>query len=142
MIPAPPPEIVILTEALFRRAVARLQGLAAQEARLRADLATLEARRLASRNLPEADYAGLRPIGADLLWQGWLGRNRARLNAELAMTLARKSKLQQRAQLAYGRYEAALAVQSEAAARAAREDRRRADRSISEGIVLRTGAGR
>ena len=78
-----------------RKSLARLQQ---EEISLRAELERLQA----LDRLP-ADPGGMRAIGADVLWRGWLGRARAGLNLRLARVLARKLHEQERLRRAFGR---------------------------------------
>ncbi|MDF3415207.1 hypothetical protein HKX54_12125 [Sulfitobacter sp. M57] len=47
--------------------------------------------------------SGMRVIGADLLWQGWLSRSQSTLNMQLARVLAIKSYEQERVRKAFGK---------------------------------------
>ncbi|MBC7131938.1 MAG: hypothetical protein H5U16_02385 [Roseovarius sp.] len=99
--------LVALTAAKRDRETAQLREIQAEEARLRAALARLDAQAAEARVLPEAAIAGLREIGADLSWQGWVARQRAALNAELSLVLARREKALPPLRLAFGKAEAA-----------------------------------
>lgn len=99
--------LVALTAAKRDRETAQLREIQAEEARLRAALARLDAQAAEARVLPEAAIAGLREIGADLSWQGWVARQRAALNAELSLVLARREKALPPLRRAFGKAEAA-----------------------------------
>ena len=100
-------DLMKLTEALYQAETAKMQDLLLQEARLRQDLARLEEYRRANRDLPDADLHGVRQIGADLLWQGWVGRGKADLQTELARVLARKGQMIGQLRHAFGKHQAA-----------------------------------
>lgn len=100
-------DLTKLTEALYQAETAKMQDLLMQEAKLRQDLARLEEHRRTNRDLPDADLQGVRQIGADLLWQGWVGRSKADLQTELARVLARKGQMIGQLRRAFGKHQAA-----------------------------------
>jgi len=110
MRPGDIPALVALTAAKRDRETARLRVILKDEARLRAALARLDAQAKAARDLPEQAISGLREIGADLSWQGWVGRNRAAFNSELALVLARKEQALPPLRRTFGKAEAASAL--------------------------------
>ncbi|MEZ5715415.1 MAG: hypothetical protein R3D85_09715 [Paracoccaceae bacterium] len=83
-------DLVADTDAVYQADLARLRTIAAEEARLRAELAQLaeDERRNAAAN-PE-DIAALNRIGGDVLWKAWIGRKREALNRQLATVMALK----------------------------------------------------
>jgi hypothetical protein len=95
--------LVQVTDALYRAEVTHLQQLVAEENRLREALARLDAQCMANRSLPEADLDGLRQIGGDMIWQGWVGRKRAELLTELAHVLGRKGQRVAKLRRAFGK---------------------------------------
>lgn len=101
-------DLTKLTEALYQAETAKMQDLLLQEAKLRQDLAGLEEHRRANRDLPDAALQGVRQIGADILWQGWVGRSKADLQAELARVLARKGQMIGQLRRAFGKHQAAV----------------------------------
>lgn len=103
-------DLTKLTEALYQAETAKMQDLLQQEAKLRQDLVRLEEHRCDNRNLPDADMQGLRQIGADLLWQGWVGRSKVNLQAELARVLGRKGQMLGQLRRAFGKHQAATKV--------------------------------
>ncbi len=117
----------------------KVSDLQAEEARLHQDLAALDARARGSAGLPAPDLAAPRGIGADLLWQGWLGRRRAALQTRLASVLARKGSALQNLRRAHGRWLAArdLLRQEEDALR--RAQRQRQDAEMQKLIVVHNG---
>ncbi|MDT8325884.1 MAG: hypothetical protein RQ750_00665 [Roseovarius sp.] len=100
-------DLTKLTEALYQAETAKMKDLLSQEARLRQDLAQLEEYRRSNRDLPETDLQGVRQIGADLLWQGWVGRNKAELQSDLARVLGRKGQMIGHLRRAFGKHQAA-----------------------------------
>ncbi|MBE0454792.1 hypothetical protein [Roseovarius autotrophicus] len=99
--------LVALTAARRDREASRFRTVLDDEARLRAALARLDMQAAAARALPEQAVSGLREIGADLSWQGWVARSRAALNSELALTLARKEQALPPLRRAFGKAETA-----------------------------------
>jgi len=100
-------DLTKLTEALYQAETAKMQDLLLQEAKLRQDLADLEEHRRANRDLPDTAMQGVRQIGADILWQGWVGRSKVDLQAELARVLARKGQMIGQLRRAFGKHQAA-----------------------------------
>lgn len=111
-------DILRLTEALYRAEVAALQALNVEETRLRGQLRELDELRRAAQGRAEEPRLGYRGIGADMLWQGWIGRAKAELHASLARVLGRKGQAEQRLRRSFGKYEAARRL-----AAVARQDR-------------------
>ena len=93
-------------DAAYRAVQAGLRDILAEEAELRRSLADLDARRAASRALPQDQLAAPRAIGADLLWQGWTQATRQQLNIKLAQVLVRKAEKMEALRHAFGRAEA------------------------------------
>ncbi|HAW49032.1 MAG: hypothetical protein CMN18_05535 [Roseovarius sp.] len=109
--------MVALTEALYRADSARVQRLLAEEAGLRADLRQLETMRRTAGEMPQEDASVYRAVGADLLWQGWIGQSKARLHSELARILGRKGQLSRELRRSFGKYQAATQLSEEEARR-------------------------
>ena len=95
-----------VTEALYRAEAVRMQTLLHEESRLREALARLDAQYAANSALPEADLDGLRQIGGDMIWRGWVGRKKAELQSELAQVLARKGQIVGKLRRAFGKAQA------------------------------------
>lgn len=95
-----------VTEALYRAEAGQMHQLLAEENRLREALAWLDAQYASNRSLPEADLGGLRQIGGDMIWQGWMGRKRAELQSELARVLGRKGQRVGKLRRAFGKAQA------------------------------------
>lgn len=97
-----------LTEAIFRAEHERVRDLNQREAEIRRSLSGLDQARRNARDLPQELLAPLRQIGGEILWQGWVGQQRATLNRQLARCLAQKATRMAKLRHAYGRN---LAVQ-------------------------------
>ena len=85
------PQLGQITDALLAAEQAKLRDIVQREAELRRALGDLDRHRRDNLALPAADLAAPRALGADLVWQGWVGRTRARLNTELAQVLVAKA---------------------------------------------------
>jgi len=106
-------DMVALTDALYRAASAKMQRVLSEEARLRADLSQLETMRCATQEMPQGDASGYRAVGADLLWQGWIGQSKARLHSDLARVLGIKGQLSRELRRSFGKYQAAAQLLEE-----------------------------
>lgn len=124
-----------VTEALYRAEAVRMQKLLQEESRVREALTRLDAQHAENRALPESDLDGLRQIGGDMIWQGWVGRKRADLQPELARVLARKGQIVGKLRRAFGKAQAV--DQMTAAARAQRiSDTRTRDADMSAHLAV------
>lgn len=91
-----------ITKAQFQVEQARLSELVAKENGLRDRLEQLRQTRMQSMDhgaMDSAQYA----IGGDILWQAWLSKKKAMLDAELAQVLAQKSYLLDSVRLAFAK---------------------------------------
>ncbi|MHA7850947.1 hypothetical protein [Roseovarius sp.] len=123
-------DLAALTDAAYRAEQARLMEILAEEARLRRALSELDDQVRANTGLPAQ---GVREIGADMRWQGWVRRMRGDLQARLAMVLARKGAMSDALRRAHGRKIAAenlLEQQRAAAAKARHKNRNEQDQSL------------
>lgn len=111
-------QLTTLTDVLYQADAAKLKAIAAEEARLREELAALAA---AERAAEPGSGLALRRIGGDILWQGWVGRKREALNLQLAAVMARKLSAAQVLRRSYGRNMVAQELQSAARHRIARD---------------------
>lgn len=100
-------DLSALTEMLYRAEQARMRDLNETESRLRRALGSLDETRKTALALPADTLGPMRRVGGDILWQGWIGRNRAELNRQLALCLAQKARLMARLRRAHGKHEAA-----------------------------------
>ncbi len=116
-----------VTDALYRTEAGHMQQLVAEERRVREALARLDAQAMANRSLPEADLDGLRHIGGDMIWQGWVGRKRAELLTELAGVLGRKGQRVTRLRRAFGKAQAVDHMASVARAGQTRDAQKHAE---------------
>ncbi|QUJ76298.1 hypothetical protein KDD17_15580 [Sulfitobacter albidus] len=94
-------QMVLLTDAVYQRERQGIQRVLAEEARLRAQLAQLDAHLAESR--ADTDQ-GQRHIGADVLWQGWVGRKKTELNQQLARLMVIKEQHLKQVRHAFGRF--------------------------------------
>lgn len=95
-----------VTEAAYQVEQAKLRDILTREAELRRDLAALAKKLQTASCLPPEQLAAPRAIGADLLWQGWIQRNRQDLNVQLAQVLVAKAEKMSALTRAFGRAEA------------------------------------
>lgn len=133
-----------ITDALHEREAARLRSLRDEEARLRAALARLDAQAREARALTQEALRGVREIGADTAWQGWLARHRVALQTELARVLARAEDVMPAQRRAFGKLEAARGLRAEAQSAARARAVRRHDELLGDLEILtrmRTGPG-
>lgn len=93
-----------ITDAQYAIEQAAFQTLLAEEAMLRAELAKLKEMLLNVRTASLAP-SEMRAIGADVLWQGWIGRSQTTLNINLARVLALKEFRQQEVRTSFGKAE-------------------------------------
>ena len=113
-------QLAKVSRAQYLRELARIREILDRETALRGQLLRLAQQAERARRDHAADPA-MQSLGADMAWQGWLGRSRRRLNTELAQVMARKLVAMDSVRNAFGREQA---VQTLADAEAAR----RADR--------------
>lgn len=91
-----------ITDAKYLAEQAAFQSILAEEASLRAELIRLKEMLQVSRTTSLAP-SEMRAIGADILWQGWIGRSRGVVNIKLARILAIKESRMQSVRKAYGK---------------------------------------
>jgi len=132
-------DLAEVTEALYQAELSRVQDILREETRLRQDLARLSAHREANRALPEADLDGLRRIGGDMLWQGWVARNRAELHETLARVLVRKAGALRRLRESFGKAEAVRSLFAQSAQAEARVQQLREDTTLAQLSLLQAG---
>lgn len=123
-------QLVSLTRAQLMKEEQRAQpGLAAIR-NLRAQRAAVDALDRTSR--PSADAHPIRATGADVLWQGWLDRQRRELNMQLARQLAEQDHIMRDLKKAQGRHDALTSVLEEATLEAKRHLARTRDQDLLE----------
>ncbi|PYC47365.1 hypothetical protein DI396_10370 [Litorivita pollutaquae] len=96
-------ELVQVTDALYQVELAKVQKIAAEEARLRQALADLDSQARDAMNAAQDDMMAVRALGADLLWRQWVGRARAALQMQLAQVLVRKNEAMVKLRRAFGK---------------------------------------
>ncbi len=84
-------DIVRLTEAQHDAEQAKMNRIIAEENKVLRELSNIDERVRKSRELQDRDVTGLREIGADILWQSWVGNRRRQLQIRLAQVLSRKA---------------------------------------------------
>jgi len=99
-------DLAQLTQAVYQGRLSRLQTLLKEETRLRQDLKRLDQMQ-DHEEAKDAQDISLRALGADLLWQGWVMRQKTDLNMKLANVLVQKSAVIRDVKLAFGRAQVA-----------------------------------
>lgn len=95
-------QILTICEAQYAKCQQAFAQLCAREAELRAELVRLgEMGRQAQS--PTTELSQMRAIGADIIWQSWLGRSKTALNTSLAQVLAVKETHIQEVRQSYGK---------------------------------------
>lgn len=123
-------QLLTVSQAQYEQQRGILVGIISEEADLRRELARLT--EMATAAEPhDPSFDGLRAIGADLLWQGWVGRARVTLNMRLARLLARKEHEQEKVRRAFGKV---VALQELIEAAEGRHHRKKAQQSLSIAI--------
>ncbi len=89
-----------LVDVKYRQQQESFGRLMAQENRLRRSLLQLDEHLAASRSSEDVQQ---KAIGADVLWQAWIGRNKRELNMQLAQILAVKERHIAQVRTAYGK---------------------------------------
>lgn len=92
----------VLVQAAYDREQISFQRVVAQENALRSELARVGALDSAARATMSQDTAQ-RALGADVIWQGWVGRAKTQLNMKLARVLATKEHHLAQVRRAYGK---------------------------------------
>ena len=128
-----------VTAALFEAEQAKLRDLLQREAELRRALDTLDRHRRDASSLPPSDLNAPRAVGADLLWQGWVGRKRAELNTQLAQVLVRKAGRMADLRRAFGRKAAIDRLCDDARLAAQKAARKRDDETVQGLALIRPG---
>ncbi len=94
--------LAAITEARYAQQQQRFAKLLAEEERIRTELSRLEEMDRSAR-ASDAQAIPMRTIGADVIWQGWIGRSRTALNMALARVLAVKEHHLSEVRRAYGK---------------------------------------
>lgn len=114
-------DLAELTDAIYQAELQKMAVLNNKEAIVRRKIADLETLRHDNQSLPAGQLTVVRQIGADVLWQGWVGRTRESLNIELAQILAQKEHLKAELQRAFGKQLAAKEMVATASKQAHQE---------------------
>ena len=95
-------QILTVCEAQYAKSQQDFAQLRAKEDKLRHELSRLAEMGLSAGEAPQ-DQTQMRAIGADIIWQGWLGRAKSALNVSLAQVLAAKEAHLTEVRKAYGK---------------------------------------
>lgn len=130
-----------LTSVLYQAERGKFREITEREKHLRCEIARLDELRSSTAEIPEAKLYASRRVGADILWQGWLGRNRQDLNRQLALCLAQKAQRLTALRRSHGKYLAAIRVLE--SARASQNSRfyRKSEDDIQNMVLLRGESG-
>jgi hypothetical protein len=121
-------ELAQLMDMMFRRQLSFTQKLAEEEARLRQDLARLN--NAGAEGMSDlSQHDGMRAIGADLLWQAWLIRQKIEVNTRLADVLVKKEMAAADLRTAFGKSQVASAIRDQFQAEA-HQNRQKRDIAI------------
>ncbi len=100
---------------------------------LRAQSATID--ELDRRSKSSADMHQLRAIGADVLWRGWLDRQRRELNTQLARHLAEQDHILRDLRKAQGQHDALVSLLEDAESNATQRVSRARDVQLLESAL-------
>lgn len=141
MTPDPTAELSRLMGVIRDGEAARMRRLTEEEARIRAELAALDADRCEAQVLPADALAAPRSVGADMLWQAWIARRRENLQTRLARVLARKGAAMRGLQVAHGRCEAAESLREKTRHAQAKEREKTRIEQEQSLLLLSSGLG-
>ncbi|SDF08870.1 hypothetical protein [Sulfitobacter delicatus] len=99
-------ELEAITKAKYDQQQQSFRRIQSEENRLRAELRKLDEMLLSSNNT-DVRIGEMRAIGADVIWQGWVGRSKTELNLKLAQVLAIKEQQLQQVRQAFGKLQVA-----------------------------------
>lgn len=95
-------QLIVITQAQYDHQRQIFAKVLNEETRMREELQRLsDLDKAAGRT--QDQIRGMRAIGADLLWRGWLSRSRTELNMQLARVLAIKEHEQEKVRQAFGK---------------------------------------
>lgn len=117
-----------ITRAQYDRQRQSFQKILTEETALRDELARLDALNAQAR--ADTDQTQ-RALGADLMWQGWVGRAKTQLNMKLARVLAVKEHHQIMVRKAYGKVLVVEELQTDAKKQ---KNQRTAKRALDQAI--------
>lgn len=91
-----------VTDALYQRDMASFRAIVAEERGLRGKLKQLDVQ-LRQSHEALGTNTDMRSIGADVIWQAWVGRTKVSLNMDLAKVLAIKEQRVAQIRRAFGK---------------------------------------
>ncbi|MFT5796710.1 MAG: plasmid stabilization system protein ParE [Candidatus Azotimanducaceae bacterium] len=107
--------LVGLMEIQYHHSRQSLQQVINEETQIRRELTVLQNHTHSARQLGLNDEPEMRAMGADILWERWLERSRAKLNVELARVLATKEMHITRVRRSFGKLQVANAKSNQVA---------------------------
>lgn len=130
-------KLVRVTEIQYAKSQQGLAPILAKEAQLRSELARLDAHDHVARH-ETLDLGGVRAIGADVVWNSWLTRQRRMLTTELAQVLAHKEMRMEQVRRAHARHDVAQKMaRDEASVTRARQQKRSMDDAAALHVLQR-----
>ena len=132
-------ELATLYDAVFESELAKLHVVQAEENALRQTLEHLTAS--AQESETDSQDIARKSIGADQVWQHWVGRQRAQVNMQLASVVAKRMKMQEMLHRAFGRKEAAALLVKEEAKKDKAQQKKR-DLAALEAMLVRPPVAR
>lgn len=112
----------VLTELKYQASQNDLRLLVQEEQRIRQDIDRLNE---SASDVDRETANRMGAIGADIVWQSWLGRMRKQLNTQLAQVLAQKERHLTKARKEFSRVLVARELEQKAS-----EDARKIDRNL------------
>ncbi len=126
------PALLSIMQARYQSEQQAFQKLVAEENRLRSDLRQIDAQ---ARESDHGSNAGMRAIGADVIWKAWVGKTKRALNIQLAQVLAQKEHHIQKVKKSYGKVLVTQELQSDFIAQNAKDKTRNAlSRAIEQSL--------
>ncbi|MEM6587618.1 MAG: hypothetical protein AAF641_04155 [Pseudomonadota bacterium] len=113
MTPSQLAELTALSQAVQEADAAILLSIKAEETRIRAQLAALDAQHKQAKDLPMIDTLHHRSLGGDMKWQIWVGHRRRELQMQLARCLARQGMARRKLRQSFGKRAALYHIQTD-----------------------------
>ncbi len=95
-------QLEAISQAKYDQQRQSFRRIQAEESRLRAELARLD-HMARQANGASTQIGEMRAIGADIMWQAWVGRSKNELNLKLAQVLAIKEQQLSQVRQAFGK---------------------------------------
>lgn len=95
-------QMQVLVTARYDLAQQAFRTIVAEENKLRSELARLKEMEQSMR-VEAYENLSMRSIGADIIWQSWVGRTKRQLNMSLSSVLAKKAPHMAAVRRAYGK---------------------------------------